>query len=96
MHASLLGTAFESYVINNDTLGAVQRTVRGIEVSDETLSYEIIRDVVIGDGHFLGQAQTIERMETRLHLSAIGRPQQSRGVGGARFERCLAVGAGAG
>ncbi|MCP4361943.1 MAG: methyltransferase, partial [Chloroflexi bacterium] len=51
MHASLMGTAFESYVIDNDTLGAVQRTVRGIEVNDETLSYDVIREVVHGDGH---------------------------------------------
>ncbi|MFQ5959626.1 MAG: trimethylamine methyltransferase family protein, partial [Alphaproteobacteria bacterium] len=34
MHASLLGVSFESFVIDNDMLGAVLRTVRGIEVSD--------------------------------------------------------------
>ncbi len=63
MQASLMGTTFESYVIDNDVLGAVQRTVRGIEVNDETLSFEVIRDVAYGEGHFLTHQQTIERMQ---------------------------------
>jgi len=63
MHASLMGTALESYVIDNDLLGAIQRTVRGIEVSDETLSFDTIRAVVEGEGHFLGHPQTLGLME---------------------------------
>ena len=39
------------------------RTVRGIEVTDETLSFEVIKNAALGDGHFLAQAQTLERME---------------------------------
>lgn len=72
MHASLLGANYESYVIDNDMLGAVQRTVRGIEVTDETLSFEVIKNVVNGEGHFLGQAQTIERMETDYVYPGVG------------------------
>ena len=34
MHASLLGCCFESFVIDNDMLGAILRTVRGIEVTE--------------------------------------------------------------
>ena len=72
MHASLMGTVFESYVIDNDMLGAIQRTVRGIEVTDDTLSYEVIRDVVYGEGHFLGSQQTISRMESDYFYPGIG------------------------
>lgn len=72
MQASLMGANFESYVIDNDTLGAVQRTVRGIEVNDETLSYDVIKQVVHGEGHFLGSAQTIERMESDYFYPAVG------------------------
>ena len=72
MHASLLGTAIESYVIDNDMLGAVQRTVRGIEVTDETLSFEVIKNVVNGEGHFLGSSQTIERMESDYFYPNVG------------------------
>jgi trimethylamine---corrinoid protein Co-methyltransferase len=64
MQASLMGTTFEGYVIDNDLLGAILRTVKGIEVSDDTLSFEVIRDTVIGPGHFLGHAQTLARMKT--------------------------------
>ncbi len=64
MQGSLMGTAFESYVLDNDLLGAILRTVRGIEVSDETLDYDVIRDTVLGVGHYLGHAQTFARMKT--------------------------------
>jgi len=40
-------------------------------VDDETLSFDTIRDVVTGVGHFLGHSQTIERMETDYFYPAI-------------------------
>ena len=64
MQASLLGCCYESMVIDNDMLGAVNRTVRGVEVSDESLSIGAMRDVCIGGpDHFLGHGQTIGLME---------------------------------
>ena len=73
MHASLLGCCIESYVIDNDMLGGVLRTVRGIEVTDENLSVEAMREVCIeGPGHFLGHSQTLERMETDYVYPEIG------------------------
>jgi len=72
MHASLLGTAFESFVIDNDIIGAVLRTVRGIEVNDETLSFDVINDVVFGDGHYLGHPQTMRLMETGYLYPEVG------------------------
>lgn len=61
---SLLGQSFEGLVIDNDMFGNVQRLLRGIEVSDETLSFEVIRDTVYGSGHYLGHAQTLELMQS--------------------------------
>ena len=73
MHASLLGCCLESYVIDNDMLGGVLRTVRGIEVSDENLSIEAMREVCIeGPGHFLGHSQTLELMEADYVYPEIG------------------------
>jgi len=64
MHGSLLGACLESYVIDNDMLGAINRTVRGIEVNDETLSLDAMRDVCIdGPNHFLGHDQTMSLMQ---------------------------------
>ncbi|MCC5973835.1 MAG: trimethylamine methyltransferase family protein [Rubellimicrobium sp.] len=64
MQGSLMGTTFEGYVIDNDLLGAILRTVKGIEVSEDTLNFEVIRDTVTGAGHYLGHAQTFARMKT--------------------------------
>ncbi len=64
MHASLLGCCLESFVIDNDMLGSIMRTVRGIEVTDESLSIETMREVCTeGPGHFLGHTQTLDLME---------------------------------
>ncbi|MEE9322589.1 MAG: trimethylamine methyltransferase family protein [Granulosicoccus sp.] len=65
MHASLLGCCYESMVIDNDMLGAINRTVRGIEVNDDTLSLDAMRDVCIdGPNHYLGHSQTLDRMQS--------------------------------
>ncbi|MDH3490759.1 MAG: trimethylamine methyltransferase family protein [Gammaproteobacteria bacterium] len=61
---SLIGQSLEGMLIDNDMIGNVQRMLRGIEVTDETLSYEVIRDTVFGIGHYLGSAQTLELMQT--------------------------------
>jgi len=53
-------------VIDNDMLGNIQRLLRGIEVTDETLSYDVIKDTVFGTGHFLNQRQTLELMQTEF------------------------------
>jgi len=67
MVGSLMGLSFEAMVIDNDMLGQVMRTVRGIEVNEETLSYEIIERVVHGDGHYLRQDQTLNLMRSEYH-----------------------------
>jgi trimethylamine--corrinoid protein Co-methyltransferase len=64
MLASIIGCSFETLVMDNEMLGQVQRTVRGIEVSDETLSLEVIAEVADDPGHFLGHPQTLALMET--------------------------------
>ncbi|MEM6679627.1 MAG: trimethylamine methyltransferase family protein [Pseudomonadota bacterium] len=66
MHASLLGFCFESLVLGNDMLGQVLRCVRGIEVTDEAVSIEVMKAVCLdnGPGHYLGSAQTLALMQT--------------------------------
>jgi trimethylamine--corrinoid protein Co-methyltransferase len=73
MLASLLAACYESYVIDNDIIGAVQRSIRGIEVTDETLAVEVIRDVCTnGPGHFLGHGQTLALMQSEYVYPEIG------------------------
>lgn len=65
MHASLLGFCLESLLIDNDMLSQALRCVRGIEVTDETLSVESMRQVCMeGPGHYLGHEQTLSLMQT--------------------------------
>jgi len=65
MHASLLGFCMESLILGDDLIGQALRCVRGIEVNDETLGLETIRDVCTkGPGHYLGSEQTLGLMQT--------------------------------
>ena len=73
MHASLLGYSLESLVIDNDIIGAALRTIKGIDVSDEKLSFETIKDVCLnGPGHYLGSDQTLQLMQTDYLYPSIG------------------------
>ena len=73
MQASLLGCSLESYIIDNDMLGAINRTVRGIEVTEDSLSIEAIRDVCVeGPNHFLGHDQTMQLMQKDYVYPTIG------------------------
>jgi len=70
---SLLTVAYEQYVIDDDINGAIMRTVRGIEVTEETLSVEVIDQVCRGDdGHFLGTPQTVKLMQTEYYYPHTG------------------------
>lgn len=63
MMASLLGASFEAFVLDDEMLGHVHRTIRGIEVNEEMLGFDAIRDAVLGEGHFLGGAHTMAAMQ---------------------------------
>ena len=67
MLESMLTVAYEQYVIDDDINGQVMRLVRGLEVSDESLSLDVIHEVCNGDGHYLGQPQTFSLMKTEYH-----------------------------
>ena len=64
MLASLLGCSFESMVIDDDMLSNIRRIAKGIEVTDESLSVNVVADTIEGAGHFLGHSQTMELMES--------------------------------
>jgi trimethylamine--corrinoid protein Co-methyltransferase len=72
MQASLLGCCYEAMAIDSEMLGTVLRAIRGIEVTDETLSVEVIEEVVKGPGHFLGEAQTLSLMESEYIYPELG------------------------
>lgn len=63
MMASLLGASFEAFVLDDEMLSHVYRTIRGIEVNEETLGYDAICETVLGEGHFLGGPHTLAAMQ---------------------------------
>jgi trimethylamine--corrinoid protein Co-methyltransferase len=63
MMASLLGASFEAFVADDEMLSNVYRAIRGIEVNEETLGFDAIRETVGGEGHFLGSDHTMAAMQ---------------------------------
>lgn len=63
MMASLLGASFEAFVLDDEMLSHMHRAIRGIEVDEETLGFDAIREAVTGEGHFLGGAHTMAAMQ---------------------------------
>ncbi len=65
MHASLLGFCLESLVLGDDMLGQVQRCIKGIEVTEDSVSLDAMKSVCLGGpGHYLGHEQTLSIMQT--------------------------------
>jgi trimethylamine--corrinoid protein Co-methyltransferase len=95
MHASLLGFSLESLLIDNDIIGAAQRTIKGIEVNEERLSFDTIRDVCLnGPGHYLGSAQTLQLMHTEYLYPEVGdrkSPNEWNEQGGLAIEKRAAL-----
>ncbi len=59
-----MAASMAAYIIDNDMLGANNPASQMIEITDETHAMDDIRNVVMGEGHFLGQQATLERMNS--------------------------------
>lgn len=63
----IIGTSFfepdnVTPVIDNDMCGATLRSVRGVEMLEGAIDRDMIEEVVTGEGHFPGTAQTPDLM----------------------------------
>ncbi|WGW02334.1 trimethylamine methyltransferase family protein [Tropicibacter oceani] len=73
MHASLLGFCMESLILGDDILGQVLRCVRGIDVTEDSTSIEVMKSVCLeGPGHYLGTDQTLALMQTEYVYPVVG------------------------
>ena len=73
MHASLWGFCLESLFLGDDLLGQAMRCVRGIEVTDETISVDVIKATCLeGPGHYLGSEQTLALMQSEYVYPELG------------------------
>jgi trimethylamine--corrinoid protein Co-methyltransferase len=71
MQGSLMAGSFEALVIDDEMLAGINRIKRGIEINDETLSVDVIREVVKGSGNFLYHPQTSQKMRTEYFYPKI-------------------------
>ena len=72
MQASLLGFCLEGLVLGDDLVGQALRCVRGIEVTEDSVSIEVMRQVCLGGpGHYLGSDQTLALMQTEYAYPAV-------------------------
>ncbi|MEM7224589.1 MAG: trimethylamine methyltransferase family protein [Pseudomonadota bacterium] len=76
--ASILSSCKQQPVVDEDMLSKINRTVRGIEVTDELLSKETIRQVVYGEGNFLGAPQTLEWMQSEYIYREVSNRQSTK------------------
>jgi len=73
MHASLLGFSLESITLGDDLLGQAMRCVRGIDVTEDSVSIEVMKEVCLGGtGHYLGSDQTLKLMQTEYIYPNVG------------------------
>jgi len=72
MLGSIMVASPEALVIDNDMCAAILRSVRGIEVSDELLDLDTIERVVSGEGHYLGEQQTLKLMKSEYLYPTLG------------------------
>ena len=73
MHASLLGFSLDSLVLGDDILGQALRCVRGIDVNEDSVSIEAMKEVCLGGpGHYLGSQQTLDLMQREYTYPRVG------------------------
>jgi trimethylamine--corrinoid protein Co-methyltransferase len=65
-----LTVCYEKYVIDNDILGMVMRAVEGIRVNDDTLAYDLIKEIGPG-GNFVTAKHTRRYMRKEHYLPTL-------------------------
>jgi trimethylamine--corrinoid protein Co-methyltransferase len=62
--------SFDKLVVDNEIIGMVMRAVSGIEVNDDTLAFEMIKEAGPG-GHFVSSRHTRKFMRTELYQPTV-------------------------
>ncbi len=72
MLGSITVASPEALVIDDEMLGAILRSVRGIDVTPDAIDLEAMERVVCGDGHYLGEPQTLALMKSEYIYPRLG------------------------
>ena len=60
-----VGHSLEQAIVQDEALGYLERLLQSFEVTDETLAYDVIREVGVG-GSFLSQPHTVAHLRSEL------------------------------
>jgi trimethylamine--corrinoid protein Co-methyltransferase len=64
--------SYEQYVIDNENVGMIYRILKGIDIDDETLAFDVIRNVG-PQGHYLMEEHTLRHVDELLYPELIDR-----------------------
>lgn len=64
-----LAAALDIAVIDNEIVSYIKHILRGCEVNDDTLAFDVMREVILRDGVFLGELHTVQYMRQGEILS---------------------------
>jgi trimethylamine--corrinoid protein Co-methyltransferase len=67
MLESMLTVAYEQYVIDDDINASAMRLVKGLEVTEDALSLDVIHEVCNEEGHYLSHPQTVNLMRSEYY-----------------------------
>lgn len=62
--------SYEKFVMDDEIIGMVKRAVRGIEVNDETIAEDLIKQVGAA-GHYLAETHTVNHMRDEFFFPAL-------------------------
>ncbi len=54
--------SLETAVMDDEIISIIKHIVAGVEVSEEALAFEVMREVIPSDGVFLGERHTVQQM----------------------------------
>ena len=72
MLGSITVASPEALVIDDEMLGAILRSVRGVDVTPDAIDLDAVERVVCGDGHYLGEPQTLALMKSEYVYPCLG------------------------
>ena len=64
MLSGLMGVSLESFILDNELCGSVLSSMRKLDVAALANDLESIKQVIMKDKHFLGESDTLKRMNT--------------------------------
>lgn len=75
MLGSIMAASCEALVIDDDMCGAILRAVQGVYMTDSAIDLDRIEAVATGEGHYLGEAQTLALMKSEYVYPSLGNRQ---------------------